>query len=445
MQQSLIQNSDQAVLKRLKLLLFILVFMVCFFLQILLSKKYSNSFIAMRSERNRSSKHHLSVPLEDDCPQELLLSNTTKFLQKFSPQNNTIGISNSTAENYGSNRSNSMSDQAPVVDSVDRSTTKTTPLCTREQIRRGHWKALQLSKPPYISSESWESTCYRKKGSREGQLEVVPFQDWEWAVDDEKDEENGCLFAPFDVDRFCQLSENRTFAFLGDSIMWQQFNSLNLLLGAKDESRSKALIKTHACNESTKLIWMRDNYATKNGLNSIIELSDPNVIIFNRGAHFTNNSVLAMGLNATLARAVEWQQDCDQRNDKRDCLLVWRTTAPGFPDCTRVPGPIGVDNRSMAEALISNQYNAWYTANSNRREFHWWDFADQNALAEHLIQHQKENLPGFQISFIDFYEMAILRPDNHIDKQDCLHWCLPGPPDAANAVLLHQMEVAAST
>jgi len=40
--------------------------------------------------------------------------------------------------------------------------------------------------------------------------------------------------------------------------------------------------------------------------------------------------------------------------------------------------------------------------------------------------------------------MAILRPDNHIGNGDCLHWCLPGPIDAANAVLLHEMEAVAS-
>jgi hypothetical protein len=39
--------------------------------------------------------------------------------------------------------------------------------------------------------------------------------------------------------------------------------------------------------------------------------------------------------------------------------------------------------------------------------------------------------------------MAILRPDHHINKKDCLHWCLPGPIDAANTVLLHELEVAA--
>ena len=330
-----------------------------------------------------------------------------------------------------------------VAGSEDNFTIQQLPLCTREQIRRGYWKPLQLSKPPYISEEPWEKTCYLNNGSREGQLDGSPFHDWEWTVNIRTfNEENGCFFGSFNVERFCQLNINRTIAFLGDSISWQQFNSLNLLIGAKDELRRKELIKTDACDERTKLVWMRDNHATAKGLSSIINLSDPDVIVLNRGAHYTNNTVLSMGLKTTLAKAFQWQQDCDERKDKRDCLLVWRTTAPGFPDCSHVPGPIGAGNQTDVEALISNPLNPWYMENSKHREFHWWDFRDQNALVENLIQNLVDAHPQFRISFIDFYEMAILRPDNHINARDCLHYCLPGPPDAANAVLLHHMEAA---
>mmetsp|Transcript_18348 Transcript_18348/g.42307 ORF Transcript_18348/g.42307 Transcript_18348/m.42307 type:complete len:192 (+) Transcript_18348:640-1215(+) len=190
---------------------------------------------------------------------------------------------------------------------------------------------------------------------------------------------------------------------------------------------------------------MRDNYATAKGMSSIINLSDPDAIIFNRGAHYTNNTILSMGLNATLAKAFQWQKDCDERKDKRGCLLVWRTTAPGFPDCSQIQGPIGMANQTDAEALISNPLNPWYMENSKRRGFHWWDFADQNAMVENLFQNLVDTQPRFRISFIDFYEMAMLRPDNHINSRDCLHYCLPGPPDAANTILLHLMEAAESS
>ena len=316
--------------------------------------------------------------------------------------------------------------------------------CGRKQIRRGHWKFVEREKALYVlPSEAWESSCYRK----EQQLETksAPIKDWEWTADDSGlDEKDGCSVASFDVDRFCQLNSNRSIAFLGDSISWQQFNSLNLLIGATDEYRHQTIIKTNACNESTKLHYMRDNYVSARGLDKIIKLSDPDIIVFNRGAHYVSNFVLGTELNATLARAFKWQQDCDRRSDKKGCLLVWRTTAPGFPDCDIVPGPIGTGtiNRTMAKAMISNSSHPWYKAVPKRQEFYWWDFADQNAMVEDLFQTQIRLLQGLRISFIDFYEMAILRPDLHIGKGDCLHYCLPGPFDAVNAVLLHEMEAA---
>jgi hypothetical protein len=308
-------------------------------------------------------------------------------------------------------------------------------LCTREQIQKGYWKNIQREKAPYESKEKWESSCYQRGGFREGRLQQSPFNDWEWNIDE--DNEN-CSLLQFDINRFCRLGINRTIAFLGDSLTWQQFQSLNFLIGATDEHRQQAQIKTHACSgNTTKLIWERDNSASANGLKRIIQRSDPDVILINRGAHFMENeTLLSNQLNETLNRALIWQQDCDKRN--RDCLLLWRTTAPGFPNCDQIPGPISISNRSIAENMIMDRSS--YTEVQNA--YHWGDFASQNVLVEDLIQyHIKVN--QLRISFIDFYDMAILRPDHHINKKDCLHWCLPGPIDAANTVLLHELEVAA--
>ena len=66
-------------------------------------------------------------------------------------------------------------------------------------------------------------------------------------------------------------------------------------------------------------------------------------------------------------------------------------------------------------------------------------------MVEDLLQNKMKIHPQLRLSFIDFYDMAILRPDNHIDHDDCLHWYFPGSPmDAANTVLLHEMEIAAA-
>eukprot|EP00751_Fragilariopsis_kerguelensis_P032365 CAMPEP_0170973720 /NCGR_PEP_ID=MMETSP0735-20130129/46909_1 /TAXON_ID=186038 /ORGANISM="Fragilariopsis kerguelensis, Strain L26-C5" /LENGTH=466 /DNA_ID=CAMNT_0011394769 /DNA_START=202 /DNA_END=1602 /DNA_ORIENTATION=+ len=393
-------------------------------------------------------------------------------------------------------------------------------LCSREQIRNGHWKKIQRERAPYISKEPWESSCYRKNGIRENQLEQSPFQDWEWnihmnidntldhntIIDKEKDEETDtekskntnhhhCVFqSHFDVHRFCQLTINRTIAFLGDSITWQQFRSLNWLVNATDIQSGTTIHRTEACHQyssnyksheddseqnennhnhnnnhttsrnrnthqPTQLIWIRDTGTgvTANGLHKIIQLSyqDPDVILINSGIHYTDNDTVLRQLNETLHRALEWQTKCDARtrtqqqlnhkHNQRNCLLLWRTTAPGFPKCDvhQVSGPLqGPHRSSVAERIIRN--HSLYTTTA-QQHFHWYDIPSQNVLVEEFLQSYMRH-SSLRISILDFYDLAILRPDGHVRptptgrKQDCLHWCLPGPIDAANTLLVHEME-----
>eukprot|EP00536_Pseudo-nitzschia_multiseries_P016174 jgi/Psemu1/220473/e_gw1.1039.7.1 len=294
--------------------------------------------------------------------------------------------------------------------------------CSRERIRNGHWKDVPRKTMRYVLPEkAWENVCRRKENSS------IP-DHWEWVVDGEE----GCSFDSFDVDTFCRFNQNRSIAFLGDSIAWQQFNALSYWIGAIDVHRETLRIETIACNNSTKLVWLRDNSASSKATSKILT-SDPDVIVMNRGAHYVENPILELELNATFSTVSKWQQDCDRRG--KDCLLIWRTTAPGFPDCDNAPGPIRIEDKPNAEALISNSSHPWY---ADRQKFHWWNFKYQNAFVENLLEaFVKEQ--GLRISFVDFYEMAILRPDLHIGNGDCLHYCLPGPFDAVNAVLLHEI------
>lgn len=374
-------------------------------------------------------------------------------------------------------------------------------LCTREQIRHyGYWKQVErIQGAPYKSQEKWESTCYQPGGVRQGDIDSSPFVDYEWHIlhrnqshssstatsDDEAKEKRRetetleveptrtttmrCTFgASFDRDRFCTLSRNRTLAFLGDSITWQQFQSLNFLLNATDIVRRQALIQTRACSSNsssstnsthththTNLVWIRDNYASQHGMERMINTYHPNIIVFNRGAHYVEDTALLEGVNQTLARVSKWQQECDHKHmnnnnttkdtTTNDCVLIWRTTAPGFPNCPvhRHEGPIAPTNKSYAETIINDR--DWYTQ-QNKKDFHWDSFYHQNVLVEELMTQQYNmNNPNtttthqLRIAFLDFYELAILRPDHHINN-DCLHYCLPGPIDASNVLLLHELE-----
>lgn len=312
------------------------------------------------------------------------------------------------------------------------------PLCSRKQIQKGYWKNVQKENPTYIYEEKWENSCYGKGAAYEGELQS-PFNTWEWNTN----ENEYCSLSQFDVKRFCELVRGRTIAFFGDSISWQQYNSLISLTNATKIQQSKFWkVYSSTCDgQPTKIVWHRDNYATPNGLRRIIDRHDPSILVVNRGAHFTENEELLKGLNATFEMVLSWQENCDK--ESRECLFLWRTIAPGFPNCHEYSHPLDVSNRTLAEEIIMDQTSLFYTKTKKGKEFHWWDFSSQNSLIEDLIQHCIE-VKKLRVSFIDWYGMAILRPDRHIGKNDCLHYCLPGPIDATNTILLHEMEVAAS-
>ena len=45
-------------------------------------------------------------------------------------------------------------------------------------------------------------------------------------------------------------------------------------------------------------------------------------------------------------------------------------------------------------------------------------------------------LPREALRFIEASQMSAERGDRHFGGGDCLHWCLPGPPDWWNKVLM---------
>ena len=57
-------------------------------------------------------------------------------------------------------------------------------------------------------------------------------------------------------------------------------------------------------------------------------------------------------------------------------------------------------------------------------------FAPQNALARSLVEAEGH-------SYLDTYQQTALRPGgHHRSRHDCVHWCLPGPPDEWTRLLL---------
>ena len=72
-----------------------------------------------------------------------------------------------------------------------------------------------------------------------------------------------------------------------------------------------------------------------------------------------------------------------------------------------------------------------------------WD--DVELHDSYRIAELRARLPAERLHFIDAATIANARADGHLvrkvysyqsaDKRDCLHYCLPGPPDEYNLVL----------
>mmetsp|Transcript_37723 Transcript_37723/g.91649 ORF Transcript_37723/g.91649 Transcript_37723/m.91649 type:complete len:437 (-) Transcript_37723:77-1387(-) len=344
-------------------------------------------------------------------------------------------------ETATTNTNNNNNKYTIVIGEKEKTTTKndgyydsSLPLCTREQIRKGAWQAVERPQgASYLAKVDWEQTCWKKEKKAMEKIPGFKYVEHQWVVP----QEEGCTFRQFDSERLCHILQNRTIAFFGDSLTFQQYNSLAYLMNARDVIRfqTKCFSQTGCPNSTSRLYWLRDNQATAEKWNTMMRNINPQIVVLNRGAHYTPTNQMLTELEDTLQTALDWQKDCDEK--QRDCVLLWRTTAPGYPDCQQTSGPI--TNAAQAEVAIGNQ--TWYQQEEFRKEFHWWEFAEQNKQVEDLIQLfiTKKNL---RISFLDFYHLAILRPDHHMSEKDCLHWCQPGPMDAANTLLLHELEVA---
>jgi molybdopterin-biosynthesis enzyme MoeA-like protein len=68
-----------------------------------------------------------------------------------------------------------------------------------------------------------------------------------------------------------------------------------------------------------------------------------------------------------------------------------------------------------------------------------WNYGNQNTIVENLLEQRT-----LKATIMDAYDLLLTRPDEHIEyakgHQDCLHYCLPGPPDELTQVLLHELK-----
>ena len=306
----------------------------------------------------------------------------------------------------------------------DSSTTVPLHLCTREQIQNGAWHRLTLDKPPYIPPNNRHLMCGSVARYHQNR-----FDTWEWRP---HDGDTSCEFMKWDRNLFCQLAHGDSMVVVGDSLSEEAVYAMSELLHTRistDESLKHPIYNlTHACGDSSHqfaIHFRRDDFLRPQKV--AWELLDklPLIAVLNRGAHFVNDTHLIKDIKETIEYVREWQSKCDDLN--KHCLLIWRTTVPGHPNCQnykQLPDNVTI---SQMEDLIQN--------NPVSRAYNWHEFQRQNLLIEQAL---KESSVRYQI--MDAYYINIVRPDDHrYSNNDCLHTCLGSKLDVYAQIILHYL------
>ena len=143
------------------------------------------------------------------------------------------------------------------------------------------------------------------------------------------------------------------------------------------------------------------------------------VLVLNRGIHIVPDARLA---HETLELASRL------RAMPPTSTLIWRTTVPGHENCTEASQPLAA------------------YAPSPGHMYGWDQVERQNEIVFSTFE---SVMPG-RLHYLDAYELSLTRADRHRVqetihvsptgrlekvKHDCLHYCLPGPPDDWNMLL----------
>lgn len=223
-------------------------------------------------------------------------------------------------------------------------------LCTREEVKEGVWSPVTLPEIPYVP----HLRCLPGENYESGK----PWKTWDWQPLAVK--AGNCTLLQWSASRFCSLAHFATVAIVGDSLSWEQYASLVQLLGLQTSEQRQydsllqgKIIVDHVCQGQVRLIYLRDDYLTQ--VARVIKTTSPNVLILNRGAHFTADVALETDLRNLTADLIEWQNACEA--SQRPCQLLVRTTVPGHPQCWNFTEPVNSVREMEAQVADLSKYN----------------------------------------------------------------------------------------
>jgi hypothetical protein len=238
------------------------------------------------------------------------------------------------------------------------------------------------------------SSCDKRDGTRDT---VTQRERYEWKP-------MLCDLLAWNASQFCELVGNRTFLFLGDSTMHQTAAGLMSQLTSDGEICAEQLAVARI-NELDPVSLPMD-FVTK---------VNPDVVVLNVGAHFMTMDGFMKDLQA-LHPLVE--QIRTQSENVKNVTLLWKTMNPPHVNCSAESGgPLNTNWPYKEDHGNGDHYN-------------WYILAEQDVIAKRLAR----SLGMKVVDMSPLYK----RQDAH---SDCLHFCLPGPTDLFQILLLNMMYI----
>lgn len=256
----------------------------------------------------------------------------------------------------------------------------------------------------YDNPDSNTGTCIREKRSN-----LYSWQDESY------------LFQDFSKDAFCS-TKYKNILFIGDSTTHGQFMSLTFLLGVdyKKITGPKVSFYTnvHLCGKNITFIRndiLFDRPCSLKKENKIClhfknEMKEKDLLIVNRGVHYSPTEEVIKDLYVFFEKYVDFERQ----------TVIYRETVPGHPNC---------DVKREPDVIFDPHYTT-----KEKTEWNWDKIDRQNSEVLTFI---KNMFPLVRLLMVG--KMTKLRSDMHIGHGDCIHYCLPGPMDHWNKMLLMEI------
>eukprot|EP01079_Euglenida_sp_SAG-EU17-18_P001413 gene1413-431_t len=317
------------------------------------------------------------------------------------------------------------------------------PACAANVTYSGNWTLSPNKSKPYEPSDQFQRLCDSRAGPG-----VTRGWHWDWSP-------SSCHLPLFEPSLFCKALGGRSITFVGDSLTFQQFVSLVYLLGAEgagvgEDVQFHTPYKVKVCKSleagfaaTTQFLpqgypadvtFIRNDrllLARHKPWNHFVQFHKAlrqrrNIVVLNTGAHYVSDSELRRNLAPVLSTIKKVQAQHAQLPKSGATAFVWRNPVPGHDNCRSAQQPFVHTPSKWGSRKPFNKYS-------------WDKFLHQGRIVQQAIRDS-----GVQIWNLDVFTPTSLRGDWHPSSADsrihppvldCLHYCLPGPPDEYNRLL----------